>query len=230
MIMSNKTSILAGIDYNKNWLDFKISLFGSYTKEKWRKELVDINSDFYEFIKDEAEELFYKTGGYLKYLDFESIYRLSIEVTASQVLKNISKNKKCFFERDNINNNDKYYLIKQRVCNNCKNVFDTNRKINVVFLQTMILDEIYENYEVDFAVLDVEKLLKNEPSKLILAINLLLKNYDLSHEEAVELTEKYNIDKSNFNNYYFNEQFKILKKQSNNQIFIDFYDEEREVA
>lgn len=228
--MSNKTSILAGIDYNKNWLDFKISLFGSYTKEKWRKELVDINSDFYEFIKDEAEELFYKTGGYLKYLDFESIYRLSIEVTASQVLKNISKNKKCFFERDNINNNDKYYLIKQRVCNNCKNVFDTNRKINVVFLQTMILDEIYENYEVDFAVLDVEKLLKNEPSKLILAINLLLKNYDLSHEEAVELTEKYNIDKSNFNNYYFNEQFKILKKQSNNQIFIDFYDEEREVA
>lgn len=228
--MSNKTSILAGIDYNKNWLDFKISLFGSYTKEKWRKELVDINSDFYEFIKDEAEELFYKTGGYLKYLDFESIYRLSIEVTASQVLKNISKNKKCFFERDNINNNDKYYLIKQRVCNNCKNVFDTNRKINVVFLQTMILDEIYENYEVDFAVLDVEKLLKNEPSKLILAINLLLKNYDLSHEEAVELTEKYNIDKSNFSSYYFSKQFKILKKQSDNQIFIDFYQEEREVA
>ena len=138
--MSNKTSNLAGIDYNKNWLDFKISLFESYTKVKWRKELVDINSDFYEFIKDEAEELFYKTGGYIKYLDFESIYRLSIEVTASQVLKNISKNKKCFFERDNINNTDKYYLIKQRVCNNCKNVFDTNRKINIVFLQTMIMD------------------------------------------------------------------------------------------
>ena len=87
--MSNKTSILAGIDYNKNWLDFKISLFVSYTKEKWRKELVDINSDFYEFIKDEAEELFYKTGGYLKYLDFESIYKLAVEITASQVVKNI---------------------------------------------------------------------------------------------------------------------------------------------
>lgn len=228
--MSNKTSILAGIDYNKNWLDFKISLFGSYTKEKWRKELVDINSDFYEFIKDEAEELFYKTGGYLKYLDFESIYKLAVEITASQVVKNISKNKKCFFERDNINNNDKYYLIKQRVCNNCKNVFDTNRKINIVFLQKMILDEIYENYEVDFSVIDIQKISKYEPKKLIFAINSLLNNYDLSHEEAVELTEKYNIDKSNFSSYYFSEQFRILKKQSNNQVFIDFSDEEREVA
>lgn len=94
----------------------------------------------------------------------------------------------------------------------------------------MIIDKIYQNYEVDFAVLDVEKLLKNEPSKLIFAINLLLKNYDLTYEEAQELSEKYNIDKSNFNNYYFSKQFKILKKQSDNQIFIDFYQEEREVA
>lgn len=228
--MSNKTSILAGIDYNKNWLDFKISLFGSYTKEKWRKELVDINSDFYEFIKDDVEELFYKTGGYIKYLDFESIYRLSIEVTASQVLKNISKNKKCFFERDNINNTDKYYLIKQRVCNNCKNVFDKNRKINVVFLQTMIIDKIYQNYEEDLTILDIQKLSKNEPTKLVFAINTLLNNYDLSSEEAIELSQKYNISLSNFNILNFANQFKNLKKESNNQIVIDFYQEEREVA
>ncbi|NCB14119.1 MAG: hypothetical protein EOM78_21230 [Erysipelotrichia bacterium] len=228
--MSNKTSNLAGIDYNKNWLDFKISLFGSYTKEKWRKELVDINSDFYEFIKDEAEELFYKTGGYIKYLDFESIYKLAVEITASQILKNLKKQKNCFFERDNINTLDKYSLIKQRICNNCKNVFDKNRKINVVFLQTMIMDTIYENYEIDFTIIDIEKLSKNEPSKLVLAINSLLNNYDLTYEEALELSEKYNIDKSNFSSYYFSKQFKILKKQSDNQIFIDFYQEEREVA
>lgn len=228
--MSNKTSNLAGIDYNKNWLDFKISLFESYTKVKWRKELVDINSNFYEFIKDEVEELFYKTGGYLKYIDFESIYRLSIEVTASQVLKNISKNKKCFFERDNINTLDKYYLIKQRICNNCKNVFDKNRKINVVFLQTMIMDTIYENYEIDFTIIDIEKLSKNEPSKLVFAINTLLNNYDLSSEEAIELSQKYNISLSNFNILNFANQFKNLKKESNNQIVIDFYQEEREVA
>lgn len=228
--MSNKTSNLAGIDYNKNWLDFKISLFGSYTKEKWRKELVDINSDFYEFIKDDVEELFYKTGGYIKYLDFESIYKLAVDITASQILKNLKKQKNCFFERDNINTLDKYYLIKQRICNNCKNVFDKNRKINVVFLQTMIIDKIYQNYEVDFSVIDIQKISKYEPSKLILAINLLLNNFELDADELIEICEKYNIDKSNFTSYYFSEQFRILKKQSNNQIFIDFYQEEREVA
>ena len=228
--MSNKTSNLAGIDYNKNWLDFKISLFGSYTKEKWRKELVDINSDFYEFIKDDVEELFYKTGGYIKYLDFESIYKLAVEITASQILKNLKKQKNCFFERDNINTLDKYYLIKQRICNNCKNVFDKNRKINVVFLQTMIMDTIYENFEIDFTIIDIEKLSKNEPSKLVLAINLLLKNYDLSSEEAIELSQKYNISLSNFNILNFANQFKNLKKESNNQIVIDFYQEEREVV
>ena len=220
--MSNKTSILAGIDYNKNWLDFKISLFGSYTKEKWRKELVDINSDFYEFIKDDVEELFYKTGGYIKYLDFESIYKLAVEITASQILKNLKKQKNCFFERDNINTLDKYYLIKQRICNNCKNVFDKNRKINVVFLQTMIMDTIYENYEVDFSVIDIQKISKYEPKKLIFAINTLLNNYDLSCEEVLDISIKYNIDFSNFNILNFANQFRNLKKASNNQIVIDF--------
>jgi hypothetical protein len=131
-------------NYNEIWEDFKISFFESYPKEKWREELIDINSTTYEFIKDDVEELFHKTGGYLLYLDFESLYKLATEITVSQILKNISKNKKCFFERDNINNLDKYYLIKQRICNNCKNVFDKNRKINVVFLQTMI--NVFRNW------------------------------------------------------------------------------------
>lgn len=220
--MQKRMSIPIRRNYNEIWGDFKISLFKSYTKEKWRKELVDINSDFYEFIKDDVENLFYSTGGYLKYLDFESIYRLSIEITASQVQKNITKNKKCFFERDNINSLDKYYLIKQRICNNCKNVFDKNRKINIVFLQTMIIDSIYENYEVDFSVLDIEKLSKNEPSKLIFAINALLNNYDICYDEAVEIAQKYNIDSTNFYILNFENQFKNLRKLSNNQIVIDF--------
>ncbi|MGH2279354.1 hypothetical protein ACRCD7_09490 [Aliarcobacter sp. ERUVET-7] len=228
--MQKRMSIPIQRDYNKIWRDFKISFFSSYSLETWKEELINIDSVTYEFIKDDVEELFYKTGGYIKYLDFESVYKLAVEITASQILKNIKKNKKCFFERDNINTLDKYYLIKQRICNNCKNVFDKNRKINVVFLQTMILDEIYENYEEDLTILDIQKLSKNEPNKLIFAINLLLKNYDLTYEEALELSEKYNIDKSNFSSYYFSKQFKILKKQSDNQIFIDFYQEEREVA
>ncbi|MFW2565104.1 hypothetical protein ACN5O4_00805 [Aliarcobacter butzleri] len=217
--MQYRMSIPIQRDYNKIWEDFKISFFESYPKEKWREELIDINSTTYEFIKDDVENLFHATGGYLLYLDFESLYKLATEITVSQILKNISKNKKCFFERDNINNLDKYYLIKQRICNNCKNVFDKNRKINVVFLQTMIMDTIYENYEVDFTIIDIEKLSKNEPSKLIFAINALLNNYELNYDEVLDILVKYNINLSNLN--LFN-QFRYLRKSANNQIIIDF--------
>ncbi len=221
--MQNRISIPTRDDYNKIWKDFKISFFESYTRVKWMEELIDVNSITYEFMKDDAEKLFYSTGGYLKYLDFDSIYKLSTEITASQVQKNISKNKKCFFERDNINSLDKYYLIMQRICNNCKNVFNINRKTNIISLQSMIMDTIYENYEVDFTVIDIEKLSKNEPAKLVFAINKLLNNYDLDYEELVEITQKYNIDSTNFYILNFENQFKNLRKLSNNQIVIDFY-------
>ena len=46
----------------------------------------------------------------------------------------------------------------------------------------------------------------------------------------IELSQKYNISLSNFNILNFANQFQYLKKSVNNQIFIDFYDEEREVA
>ena len=218
--MQNKIAIPAKEDYNQNWRDFKISFFSSYSVKTWKEELINIDSVTYEFMKEDVENLFYSTGGYLTYLDFESIYRLSIEVTALQVFKNISKNKKCFFERDNLDN--KYYLIIQRICNNARNVFDSKRKINVISLQSMIMDVIYENYEIDFTVLDVEKLSKNEPAKLIFAINSLLNNYDLNYDEVLDMSVKYNIDSSNFYILNFANQFRNLKKASNNQIIIDF--------
>jgi hypothetical protein len=217
--MKNKISIPTGKDYNEIWRDFKISFFSSFTNEKWIEELIDINSITYEFIKEDVENLFYSTGGYLQYLNFESIYRLSIEVTASQVLKNISKNKKCFFERDNLDN--KHYLIVQRICNNARNVFDSKRKINVISLQSMIMDTIYENYEVD-SFIDIEKLSKNEPAKLIFAINSLLNNYDLNYDEVLDISVKYNIDSSNFYILNFADQLKNLIKLPNKQIVIDF--------
>lgn len=220
--MKNRISIPTRNDYNQNWRDFKISFFSSYSQETWQEELINIDSVTYEFMKDDVEELFYKTGGYVKYLDFESIYRLSIEVTASQVIKNISKNKKCFFERDNLDN--KYYLIVQRICNNARNVFDSKRKINVISLQSMIMDVIYENYEIDFTILDIQKIAEKEPSELIIAINALLNNYDLNYDEVLDISVKYNINLSNLN---FSNQFRYLRKSANNQIIIDF---ESEVA
>ncbi len=220
--MSNKTSILAGIDYNKNWLDFKISLFKSYTKEKWLNELLDINSFTYELCKDDVERLFLSTGGYFGVLDFEGCYLLAKEVLKKQLLKNIHKKRICFFEKNVLTNQDVYIKIVQRLTNLIYNLFDEKRKNNVINVQIWILDKIYENYEIDFNVEDIKKIAYKKPEELISSIFLLLNNFELDADELIEICEKYNIDKSNFSSYYFSQQFRILKKQSNSQVFIDF--------
>ncbi len=220
--MKKQIQIPFGRNYNEIWRDFKISYFQNYTQEDWLNELMDIDSFSYELFKSDVEELFISTGGYFQVLDFEGCYLLAKEVLKKQLLKSLSKKQVCFFSKNVVTNIDVYRKIVQRLTNLIYNLFDNKRKNNIVNLQIWIIDEVYQNYEVDFTVIDIEKLSKNEPNKLVFAINYLLNSYDLSCEEAVELTEKYNIDKSNFSSYYFSEQFRILKKQSNNQIFIDF--------
>ncbi len=217
-------------NYNEIWRDFKISYFKDYKKEEWLSELININSFTYELCKDDVERLFLSTGGYFGVLDFEGCYLLAKEVLKKQLLKNIYKKRVCFFEKNVLTNQDVYIKIVQRLTNLIYNLFDVKRKNNVINLQIWILDKIYENYEIDFNVEDIKKIAYKKPEELISSIFLLLNNFELDADELIEICEKYNIDKSNFNNYYFSEQFRILKKQSNNQIFIDFYDEEREVA
>lgn len=228
--MQNTMSIPSQRNYNKIWGDFKISYFKEYKKEEWINELLDINSFTYELCKDDVERLFLSTGGYFGVLDFEGCYLLTKEVLKKQLLKNIYKKRVCFFEKNVLTNQDIYKKIIQRLTNLIYNLFDAKRKNNVINLQIWILDKIYQNYEIDFSVEDIKKIANKKPEELISSIFLLLNNFELDADELIEICEKYNIDKSNFNNYYFSEQFKILKKQSNNQIFIDFYDEEREVA
>ena len=221
--MKNKISIPTRDDYNKIWKDFKISFFESYTKEKWLSELIDINSFSYELMKEDVEKLFISTGGYFEVLDFESCFLLSKEILKKQLLKSLYKKKVCFFEKNVVNNQDIYRKIVQRLTNLIYNLFDIKRTNNIINLQIWIIDEVYQNYEIDFAVvLDVEKLSKNEPAKLIFAINKLLNNYDLDYEELIEITHKYNIDSSNFYILNFTNQFRNLRKTSNNQIIIDF--------
>lgn len=220
--MKNRISIPVKDDYNKIWKDFKISYFKDYTKEKWLSELMDINSISYELMKDDVEKLFISTGGYFEILDFESCYLLSKEILKKQLLKNLYKKKVCFFEKNVLTNQDVYIKIVQRLTNLIYNLFDEKRKNNVINLQIWILDKIYENYEIDFNVEDIKKIAYKKPEELISSIYLLLNNFELDADELIEICEKYNIDKSNFSSYYFSEQFRILKKQSNSQVFIDF--------
>ena len=75
---------------NKNQILF---LFDSFTKNEWLKELTESDSNIYALIKEEVEELFLKTGGYLIFIDFDSCYKLAVEATIRQVKKSIT-----FFE------------------------------------------------------------------------------------------------------------------------------------
>ena len=73
-------------------------VFKVFTKKDWIENLTNIESDFYVLIKDEVEELFYNTNGYLNYLDFESVYKLSIEMTIQQIKKKAIKIRTLFLK------------------------------------------------------------------------------------------------------------------------------------
>lgn len=225
--MKNNISVPIKRNYNQIWRDFKISFFESYTKEKWFNELMDINSFSYELMKEDVEKLFISTGGYFEVLDFESCYLLSKEILKKQLLKSLYKKKVSFFEKNVVNNQDIYKKIVQRLTNLIYNLFDTKRTNNIINLPIWIIDEVYQNYEIDFIIEDIRKIATIEPTKLISAIYLLLNTFELKSNELADICEKYDIDKSNFSDYYFSIQFKHLRKSTNNQIIIEF---ESEVA
>lgn len=204
---------------NKNQFSF---LFNSFTKNDWIKELTDVDSNLYLLIKEEVEEFFYKTGGYLTYLDFEACYNLAVEATIRQVKKSIRKKKKCFFENNHNCNDLIYYKIKQRLLNNIKNLFDLNRKINVLNVETWIINNIYENFEIDTTLWELEKLSISNSEIIIDNIIKLAKSFEIALTEVEELSLKLDIDTSNFNELNLSLQFKNFRKDANNQTYLSF--------
>ena len=222
--MYNNHSNISLLDCSKDKNKYQF-LFQNFSKEEWIKEQVSsTDSAFFEIIREEVEEFYYKViNNNQSILHFDDLYCISKQVTISQVQKSIRKNKRCFFEdKNNDKDTSMYYIkIKSRLINNLRNLYQP-RKINVLDVPYMIISDIYKNYEIDFTIGDIQKIAIKEPSKLIFAINALLNNYDLSYDEAVEISQKYNIDSSNFLVFNFSYQFKNLRKSANNQIIIDF--------
>jgi len=215
---------LANFSRDKNKYQF---LFENLSKKEWIEEqLSNTDSAFFQIVGEEVEEFYYKViKNNHSILHFDDMYSLAKQVTINQIQKSLRKHKRCFFE-DKINDKDTYmyyYRIKSRLVANLRNLTQSSRKINVLNIPYSIISDIYTNYEIDFTVVDVEEIAIKEPSKLIFAINALLNNYDLNYDEAVEISQKYNIDSSNFLIFNFSNQFRNLKKASNNQIVIDFY-------
>lgn len=224
--MYNNHSNIPLLDCSKDKNKYQF-LFQNFSKEEWIEEqLSNMDSAFFEIIREEVEEFYFKIiKNNHSILHFDDMYNIAKQVTINQIQKSVTKNKKCFFENKiNAKDTSMYYIrIKSRLVNNLHNLTQTSRKINVLDVPCMIISDVYTNYEIDLTVVDVEKIAIKEPSKLIFAINALLNNYDLNYDEAVEISQKYNIDSSNFYILNFANQFKNLKKESNNQIVIDFY-------
>lgn len=215
---------LANFSRDKNKYQF---LFENFSKKEWIEEqLSNTDSAFFEIIREEVEEFYYKVIKHnnLSILSFDDLYSLAKYITVNQIQNSLKRKKRCFFiDKNNDKNTSMYYIkIKSRLINNIRNLYQP-RKINVLDVPYMIISDIYKNYEIDFTIGDIQKIAIKEPSKLIFAINALLNNYDLSYAEAVEISQKYNIDSSNFLVFDFYNQFKNLKKESNDQIVIDFY-------
>ena len=207
---------------NKNQILF---LFDSFTKNEWLKELTESDSNIYALIKEEVEELFLKTGGYLIFIDFDSCYKLAVDVTIHQLQKSIKKNIKCFFEIENDDNSLIYKKVKERLVNNVKNLFDSKRKTNIIYSEIWLMDDIYVNHEIDFTIRDLQKLAIIEPELIIEYTIKLANNFELTYIEIEQLTEKLNIDLSNVIELDLNLQFKNLRKTVNNQLYLDFNEE-----
>lgn len=214
-------------NYNKNRNNYQISfLFNSFTKKEWIKELINVDSNLYLFIKEETEQFFYNIKGcYLTYLDFESCYKLAVEATTRQVKKSIRKKKKCFFEIENNDNSLIYKKIKERLLSNIRNLFDKKRKINVLNIDLLIMDNIYESYEVDTTLWDLRKLVNTNPQIIIDNIIKLANSFEITLIEIEELAEKLNMDFSAIPELNLSIQLKNLRKDANNQLYLDFNEE-----
>ena len=214
---------LLGKNYNQNKNKNQFSfLFNSFTRNDWIEELTNVDSNLYFLIKEEVEEFLYNTGGYLTYLHFEACYQLAVEATIEQVKKSIRKNKKCFFEIENNDNSLIYKKIKERLLSNIRNLFDKKRKINVLNIDLLIMDNIYESYEIDTTLWDLKKLVNSNPQIIIDNIIKLANSFEITLSEIDELGEKLNMDFSAIPELNLSLQFRNLRKDANNQSFFVF--------
>ena len=220
---------LANFSTDKDKYQF---LFENLSKKEWIEEqLSSTDSAFFEIIREEVEEFYYKViKNNHSILYFDDMYNIAKQVTVNQIQKNLKKNKRCFFEdKINIENTSMYYShIKSRLINNLHNLTQSSRKINVLNVPYSIISDVYTNYDIDFTIKgDIKKIAEKEPLKLISALNLLLINYEINVDEAIDICNTYNIELFYFPILDFSYQLKNLKKEFNNQIVIDF---ESEVA
>lgn len=214
-------------NYTKIYEDYEKSLFSKYERKDWVTQLIDTDSLVYELLRNSIEEMFYRTSGYLQGLEFENCYLLSKEALKKQIQKSIRKNQLCFFEINTKNNDEILRKCKSRLISNLHNLFDANRLINVINLHYWLMDDVCQNYEIDFNILDLRKILKNNEQKVINSLIMLVENYEINFIEIYDLSEKLDIDLFSLLNSNIINEYMSFSKKKDNQVIINF---ESEVA
>lgn len=202
------------------------TIFAHFKKDDWLCHLANHESHFFILIKEEIEQLFLRTGNYLKYLNFDDLYSLAVEVTVSQFNKNIIKKTDWFFGLCD-DNKMIYKKIKSRIVNNCRNLFDKKRKINVLNLEAHFKNECSEFYEIDSNFDDLLKIAKTEPIKFKEALKSLY--FDLDFDDFENLAKLGGF--SNFEILGFDPsempKFRQIKSENGNtQLTLNFEDKD----
>lgn len=119
-----------------------------------------------------------------------------------------------FFEKK-LNYIDIWNILKQRLLNNIKNLFDKKRKINLLNIEYLLLNDIYRNYENDLVIWDLQNIVKSNPNIIVEVIKDFLKSSELTTDEIIELGEKIDMNFSKL----ITLDLTISKKSVNNELF-----------
>ena len=74
-------------------------LFENFSKKEWIEEqLSNTDSAFFEIIREEVEEFYYKVIKHSSsILSFDDLYSLAKHITVNQIQKSLKRKKRCFF-------------------------------------------------------------------------------------------------------------------------------------
>jgi len=131
--------------------------YENFEKKDWIDNLIDQESHLYFFARDDAIKTA-RCASQIKVdlLEFNELYKLSVDDLIRQFSQNLSKNKMWILDKICDDNAKIYNKIQQRLANNIKNLFDEKRKNNILHTRQYLVNS-------------AKSKMNNDPLSLILA-------------------------------------------------------------
>ncbi|NOR58628.1 MAG: hypothetical protein GQ474_08915 [Sulfurimonas sp.] len=212
--------------YNENYIKkySNANFFENVTKNEWIQQVLNPESDFYILVKEEVQQLFFKTGCFVPlHASFDGLYALSVQDTIRQFSENLIR-KKIWLFGVCTDNNLIFKKIKQRLVNNTRNLFDSKRRTNILTLRTG-LEYIHKEREIVYSDIntdidDVLTIINTQPD----IFKKYLKNiyYDLDYADFNYLLSLSKYKAVDILGYDPVEKYSIRINASTSQMYIDF--------